>query len=103
MTLADFMHLCCQRPARHWDNRVTSMATADELAAELAREIRAAVAETGPSEDIAPDERESEEFSDIRLPLHRAELYLTPTVPDASRLAGPKSAALRLLRFLWRG
>ena len=79
------------------------MATADELAAELAREIRAAVAETGPSEDIAPDERESEEFSDIRLPLHRAELYLTPTVPDASRLAGPKSAALRLLRFLWRG
>jgi O-antigen chain-terminating methyltransferase len=79
------------------------MATADELAAELAREIRAAVAETGPSEDIVPDERESEEFSDIRLPLHRAELYLTPTVPDASRLAGPKSAALRLLRFLWRG
>jgi O-antigen chain-terminating methyltransferase len=79
------------------------MATADELAAELAREIRAAVAETGPSEDIVPDERESEEFSDIRLPLHRAELYLTPTVPGASRLAGPKSAALRLLRFLWRG
>jgi O-antigen chain-terminating methyltransferase len=79
------------------------MATADELAAELAREIRAAVAETGPSEDIAPDERESGEFSDIRLPLHRAELYLTPTVPDASRLAGPKSAVLRLLRFLWRG
>jgi SAM-dependent methyltransferase len=82
---------------------MTLMATADELATELAREIRAAVAETGPSEDTAPGERESEEFSDIRLPLRRAELYLTPTVPDASRLAGPKSAALRLLRFLWRG
>lgn len=79
------------------------MATADELAAELAQEIRAAVAETGPADAATPAQLESEEFSDIRLPLRRAEAYLTPTVPDASRLARPKSAVLRLLRFLWRG
>jgi SAM-dependent methyltransferase len=79
------------------------MATADELAAELAREIRAAVAETGPADASMPAEPESEEFSDIRLPLDRAEAYLTPTIPEASRLAWGKSAVLRLLRFLWRG
>lgn len=85
------------------DNRGTFMAKADELEAELAREIRAAVAETGPPAGDAPAEHGSEEFSDIRLPLHRAEAYLTPTVPDSSRLARSKSAALRVLRFLWRG
>jgi SAM-dependent methyltransferase len=38
----------------------------------------------------------------VRSPLGRAQRYLTPTVPPASRLSGAKSAALRLLRFLWR-
>jgi SAM-dependent methyltransferase len=84
------------------DNRGTIMAKADELAAELAREIRAAVAQTGPPAGDAATEHGSEEFSNIRLPLHRAEAHLTPTVPDSSRLARPKSAALRVLRFLWR-
>lgn len=79
------------------------MATGDELAAALAREIRAAVAETAPAEPSFSAERESEELAEIRLPMRRAEQYLTPTVPDASRFAGAKSTLLRLLRFLWRG
>lgn len=85
------------------DNRGTTMATADELAAELAREIRAAVAETAPPGEAPSAEGKSEEFGDVRRPLHRAEAFVTPTVPDSSRLARPKSTVLRLLRFLWRG
>lgn len=79
------------------------MATGDELAAALAREIRAAVAEASPDEPPSSAEQESEELADIRRPMRRAEQYLTPTVPDASRLAGAKSTVLRALRFLWRG
>jgi SAM-dependent methyltransferase len=85
------------------DNRVHKMTTGEDLAAALAREIRAAVAETAPAEAALSEEPESEEFADIRRPLRRAEQYVTPTVPDASRLAAAKSAAVRLLRFLWRG
>ncbi|HSE63926.1 MAG TPA: class I SAM-dependent methyltransferase [Thermoanaerobaculia bacterium] len=77
------------------------MATGDELAAALAREIRAAVAEAAPAEASPP--AEPEELADIRLPVRRAEQYVTPTIPDASRFAGAKSTVLRLLRFLWRG
>jgi SAM-dependent methyltransferase len=81
------------------------MATADELAAALAREIREAVAETetAPTGSEHRLEHDGDHFVEIRTPLDRAERYLTPAVPDASRLAGAKSAALRLLRFLWRG
>ncbi|HEY6065064.1 MAG TPA: class I SAM-dependent methyltransferase [Thermoanaerobaculia bacterium] len=79
------------------------MTTGEDLAAALAREIRAAVAETAPAEPPAPGEPSSDDLADVRLPLKRAEQYLTPTIPDASRLAGVKSAAVRLLRFLWRG
>jgi SAM-dependent methyltransferase len=79
------------------------MATGDELAAALAREIRAAVAEAAPAGAPPPAEPESEELADIRLPVRRAEQYVTPTIPDASRFAGAKSTVLRLLRFLWRG
>lgn len=75
----------------------------EDLAAALAREIRAAVAETAPADSSPSGEPESAELSDIRLPLRRAEQYVTPTIPDASRLAAAKSAAVRLLRFLWRG
>jgi O-antigen chain-terminating methyltransferase len=79
------------------------MTTGEDLAAALAREIRAAVAETAPAEAALPSEPESGEFADIRQPLKRAEQYVTPAVPDASRLAAAKTAAVRLLRFLWRG
>ncbi|HEV8611820.1 MAG TPA: class I SAM-dependent methyltransferase [Thermoanaerobaculia bacterium] len=79
------------------------MTTGEDLAAALAREIRAAVAETAPAEPSAPGGPESDELADVHLPLKRAEQYLTPTIPDASRLAGVKAAAVRLLRFLWRG
>jgi SAM-dependent methyltransferase len=85
------------------DNRVREMTTGEDLAAALAREIRAAVAETAPAEASLPSEAESGELADIRQPLKRAEQYVTPAVPDASRLAAAKSAAVRLLRFLWRG
>jgi O-antigen chain-terminating methyltransferase len=79
------------------------MTTGEDLAAALAREIRAAVAETAPAETALPGAPESDELADIRLPLKRAEQYVTPAIPDASRLAAAKSAAVRLLRFLWRG
>jgi O-antigen chain-terminating methyltransferase len=85
------------------DNRVHEMTTGEDLAAALAREIRAAVAETAPAETGLPEGPESGELADIRRPLKRAEQYVTPTVPDASRLAAAKSVAVRLLRFLWRG
>jgi SAM-dependent methyltransferase len=86
------------------DNRVREMTTEEDLAALLAREIRAAVAETSPAEPSGPDEAAaSGELEDVVLPLKRAEQYVTPTIPPASRLAGAKSAVVRLLRFLWRG
>jgi SAM-dependent methyltransferase len=78
------------------------MATSDDLAAELAREIRAAVAEAVPAGLVSSSERKPETLPEVRSPLGRAQRYLTPTVPPASRLSGAKSAALRLLRFLWR-
>jgi SAM-dependent methyltransferase len=79
------------------------MTTGEDLGALLAREIRAAVAETASVEPSAPERAGSEELGDVRLPFKRAERYVTPTIPDAARLAGVKSAVLRLLRFLWRG
>lgn len=79
------------------------MATEDDLAAVLAREIRAAVAETAAERPAPSEPAGSGEFSDLRVPLKRAEEYLTPSIPDASRLAGAKAAVVRLLRFLWRG
>jgi SAM-dependent methyltransferase len=78
------------------------MATSDDLAAELAREIRAAVAEAAPGEPAPASERAPDDLLEVRSPLERAQRYLTPTVPPASRLSGAKSTALRLLRFLWR-
>ena len=78
------------------------MATSDDLAAQLAREIRAAVAEAAPAGLPGAAEKKLEVLAEVRRPLERAERYVTPSVPPASRLAGAKSAALRLLRFLWR-
>ena len=74
----------------------------DDLTDELAREIRAAVAQATPP-DSRPARLETKGFEEIRTPLARAQAHVTPTVPDAARFFGAKSAALRLLRFLWRG
>jgi SAM-dependent methyltransferase len=76
----------------------------DDLTDELAREIRAAVAQAAPPESRSPAARlETKGFEEVRTPLARAEDHVTPTVPDAARFFGAKSAAVRLLRFLWRG
>lgn len=75
----------------------------DDLTDELAREIRAAVAEAAPPEPRSPGgERETTDLEDVRTRLRRAEDHVTPTVPDAARFFGAKSAAVRLFRFLWR-
>lgn len=86
------------------DNSGHVTARSDDLTDELAREIRAAVARVAPAESGSPSSRrEAKGFADVRTPLARAEHHVTPTVPDAARFFGAKSAAVRLLRFLWRG
>jgi len=74
----------------------------EDLAAALAREIRAAVLETAAEPAPRTAEPAGDDGQEIRVPLRRAEEYVTPTVPDAARLARAKSLALRALRFLWR-
>jgi SAM-dependent methyltransferase len=75
----------------------------DDLADELAREIREAVAQAAPPGLRSPqNERETRDLGDVRTPLRRAEDHVTPTVPDAARFFGAKSAAVRLFKFLWR-
>ena len=74
----------------------------DDLTDELAREIRAAVAQATPPASRSPALPETKGFEEVRTPLARAEGHVTPTVPDATRFFGAKSAAVRLLRFLWR-
>jgi len=86
------------------DNPERVTARTDDLTDELAREIRAAVEKAAPGESAssaAPSEVKA--LEEIRSPLRRAEEHVTPTVPDAARFFGAKSAAVRLLRFLWRG
>ena len=73
----------------------------DDLTDELAREIHAAVAHSAPARS-AEAERKTTDLEDVRTPLRRAEDHVTPTVPDAARFFGAKSAAVRLLKFLWR-
>jgi SAM-dependent methyltransferase len=86
------------------DNSGHVTARSDDLTDELAREIRAAVARAAPAESGSPASGlEAKGFADVRTPLARAERHVTPTVPDAARFFGAKSAAVRLLRFLWRG
>jgi SAM-dependent methyltransferase len=75
----------------------------EDLTDELAREIRAAVAQAAPPESGSPSGLETKGFEEVRTPLRRAEEHVTPTVPDAARFFGAKSAAVRLFRFLWRG
>jgi SAM-dependent methyltransferase len=79
-------------------------ARTDDLTDELAREIRAAVERAAPGESAASaSARETMALEEVRTPLRRAEGHVTPTVPDAARFFGAKSAAVRLFRFLWRG
>src|SRR5688572_25658458 len=73
----------------------------EDLASQLAREIRAAVAEASPPVPASATALDAGE-EDLRVPLRRAEEYLTPTIPQAVRFARGKSFVLRLLRFLWR-
>jgi len=72
------------------------------LPAELAAQIRAAVAETtrtAPSSEVAPSGGEED---GARKPLQRAAGHLSPNVPAAAPLSRFKRIAVRLLRFLWR-
>ena len=77
------------------------MAAKEDLAEELAREIRAAVAGATPPEKAAPAP-DTADLEDVRIAIRRAEDYLTPTIPQAVRLARAKSLVLRTFRFLWR-
>jgi SAM-dependent methyltransferase len=74
----------------------------DDLTDELAREIRAAVAQAAPPEPGSAARPDTQGLSAIRTPLSRARDLVTPTVPDTARFFGAKSAAVRLFRFLWR-
>lgn len=79
------------------------MASEEDLPVELAREIRAAVAETAPAPPPSPEvDPASKDLEHVRVPLARAEAYVTPTIPDSAPLSRAKSAIVRLLRFLWR-
>ena len=77
------------------------MAAKEDLAEELAREIRAAVADAAPPEKAAPAPGTAD-LEDVRVSIRRAGEHLTPTIPQAVRFARAKSLALRALRFLWR-
>jgi SAM-dependent methyltransferase len=77
----------------------------DAIAA-LAEQIRTAVAATAP-ESAPPEGRPSdpvlaERSGNVRRPLDRAAVHLTPSIPEGAPLAGAKRLAVRLLRFLWR-
>jgi len=79
------------------------MAAKEDLAEELAQQIRAAIAGASPPATPArPAVLESTDLEDVRIPIRRAEEHLTPTIPQAARFARAKSLVLRALRFLWR-
>ncbi|MEO8347831.1 MAG: class I SAM-dependent methyltransferase [Acidobacteriota bacterium] len=81
----------------------TIMASEEDLPVELAREIRAAVAEAAPAPAPPPEaDPASRDLEHVRIPLARAEAYVTPTIPDDARLSRAKAWVVRLLRFLWR-
>ena len=77
------------------------MAPERNLTDELAEEIRAAVARASPQSPPRMPSVSAEEEG-VRTSLARASEHVTPAIPQAVRLAGPKRLALRLLRFLWR-
>ncbi|HKF44001.1 MAG TPA: class I SAM-dependent methyltransferase [Thermoanaerobaculia bacterium] len=77
------------------------MAPERDLTDELAREIRAAVAQASPAASSTRAAAAPEEKT-FRHALDRASRHITPAIPEAARLARSKNLALRALRFLWR-
>ena len=74
-----------------------------DLAADLAEEIRAAVAETAsPQGGAVPTEPSGGEEDAARAALHRSEAHMTPVIPPSVRLGAIKRFLVRALRFLWR-
>lgn len=93
--------MCCIKDARLLSSHFVS--SDRDLAAELAAEIRAAIAEVAPApEPRRPAEPAPPEEESARDALRRSQAYVTPTIPPASRLSRGKRLALRALRFLWR-
>ena len=79
----------------------SSVTSERDLAADLAEEIRAAVAQAAPTLDrqSAPTDVAA---GQVHGSLGRARAYLTPAVPEGARLSGVKGLLLRAFRFLWR-
>lgn len=78
------------------------MASHEDLIAELAGELRAAVAQAAPSARQPANPTRPLDAEEVRRPLQRAEAHLTPTIPPGVRLARAKEFVLRAARFLWR-
>ena len=72
-----------------------------DLAADLAEEIRAAVARAAPALE-GPGAPPDVAAGQVQGTLARARRYLTPAVPEGARLSGVKRLLLRAFRFLWR-
>jgi SAM-dependent methyltransferase len=77
------------------------MSAQEDLTAALAREIRAAVAETA-RRPPASGAAELPDSSAARQALERAAAHATPVIPRGARLERAKMVLVRLLRFLWR-
>ncbi len=79
------------------------MSSKRDRAADLAAEIRAAIAETAvaPRDRGTPESGTGDEES-ARAAIERAEAHVTPTVPEGVRFSRAKRLLLRGLRFLWR-
>ncbi|HYT31144.1 MAG TPA: methionine biosynthesis protein MetW, partial [Thermoanaerobaculia bacterium] len=79
------------------------MTSSSDRVEDLAARIRAAVAETAPAAPPRPASRNpSPEEETAQAALARAASHVTPSIPEAARLARGKKTVLRLLRFLWR-
>ena len=74
-----------------------------DLTEALARQVRAAVAETSSAAGRSEKRLgEPSGLEEVRVPLERAEAYLTPAIPDGAPLSGFKKLLLRAFKFLWR-
>lgn len=73
-----------------------------DLAADLAAEIQAAIAESSRAVAAPPPISTGGGEDNARAALRKSEAHLTPTIPDSAPLSGAKRLSVRLLRFLWR-
>jgi O-antigen chain-terminating methyltransferase len=78
------------------------MSAHNDLSAALAREVRAAVAQTARESGMRSQSQTSDPAA-VRQALARASVHVTPVIPEGAPLARAKALALRALRFLWRG